>query len=66
MREDEQEERVRNLARHLGGDNRGAVERELQRAADEFHSLVPAPREPVTVISHDGRITITMNPPGPA
>ncbi len=54
------EEHTENLARHLAGDSRGAMEREIRRMLQEFDTPVPYPDEPLTVTSLDGRITVTV------
>ena len=41
-----------------------AFRNEMQTAADRFFPWTPRPRQTVTVISRDGRITITHNPAG--
>ena len=51
-----------NLAVHHLGDNRTAMMAELQRAAEEFHSLVPMPNESLEATSQNGRITVRLNP----
>ena len=56
------EERMYNLATHVLGDNRKAIEQELRTALGRFYTNIPPPEEPVTVTSPDGFMNITMNP----
>ena len=56
------ERRMENLATHVLGDNRKALEKELLHHAGKFFTMIPAPAAPVSVTANDGRITITMHP----
>ena len=56
------ERRMENLATHVLGDNRKALEKELLHHAGKFFTMIPAPAAPVSVTTNDGRITITMHP----
>ena len=56
------EQRMKNLALHLLGKNESALQSKLLAHAGNFFTMVPAPREPVSVTTPDGRITMTANP----
>ena len=55
-------QRMNNLATHLLGDTREGFRSEMKRNLDRFHTPVPHPREPVTVTSRNGLLTLTFNP----